>query len=122
MTIAEALTLIQEMKPNQYSNSVMLGWLSELDGQISKSIHRDRASMVMLNAPYTSETPQTTALLVPFPFDQIYLYWLSAKVDNANQEFDRYMNGMQLFNSYYNAYAAYVANGHKSLKSGEITV
>ncbi|HNX63078.1 MAG TPA: hypothetical protein PKN45_10580 [Candidatus Limiplasma sp.] len=122
MTIGKLLAQFQDMNPSQYNQTVLIGWLSEVDGQISNTIHRDRDGMKTIAEPYTIDTSLDTPLLVPFPFDQIYMYWLSAMVDKSNQEFDRYGNEMQLFNSYYNAYAANVANNHVFLKSGEIRV
>ncbi|HNW87266.1 MAG TPA: hypothetical protein PLP25_02960 [Candidatus Limiplasma sp.] len=122
MIIRELLTRFQAAKPNAYSQETLVSWISDLDGQISQSVHQGRAGMPTLSKAYSVDTDLNTVLLVPFPFEQIYLFWLSAMVDNQNEEYDRYANEMQLFNSYKNSYAASVAQSHADLNSGWITV
>ena len=50
-------------------------------------------------AGYTVETDPGTELLAPFPYDEIYTYWLAAKVDWQNLEMDKYANDRTLFNN-----------------------
>ena len=36
-------------------------------------------------------------LLVPAPYDILYMYWLMSKIDLLNQEIDKYNNDRALF-------------------------
>ena len=114
MTIAEALAGIDALKPNQFTEAQKLGWLNELDGMVRIELvqtHEQPAGQPDWE-PYDSDTPQTTELLVPFPYDQIYLYWLAAKIDYFNLEYDKYANDSQLYNNAYQTYSDYYTRTH----------
>lgn len=122
MKLSEALAGIKAIKPSQYSDVMLTAWVSELDGQIYDAIVSHRENPATLSAPYTVETDGNVALLVPYPYDQIYIYWLSAKIDHTNQEYDRYNNSMAMFNAYYNDYAGSYARAHRSTSAGTISI
>lgn len=61
---------------------------------------------------YTMETDPGTELLVKFPYDEIYTWWLASKVDWANQEMDKYNNDRTLFNSAYDTYSDWYTRTH----------
>lgn len=106
MKILKAMEQIKATKPSQYSDEMMLGWISTLDGQVYSELltHYGAPAPVL---PYTMDR-LGEELAVPFPFDDIYLIWMSAKIDQMNCEFERYNNEMLLFNSriqeFYSAY------------------
>lgn len=106
MKIYKALEQIKNLKPSQYSDEQLVGWLSALDGQI----YNDLLKAYGVPAP---ELPYDTKmmgreLLVPAPDDEVYLSYLMAKIDLHNAEYERYNNNMMLFNAqlqaYYSAY------------------
>lgn len=63
-------------------------------------------------AGYTEDTSGETVLLVPEPFDQMYLRWMEAQIDYHNGEYARYNNAIELFNTEFNAYADHYHRGH----------
>ena len=77
MTIREALETVDRLKPNQYGSADKLRWLSDLDG---------------------------TVLLIAWPYDEIYRWYLEMKIDDANGEMTKYNNSAAKYNMYYQAY------------------
>lgn len=53
--------------------------------------------MDILFSGYTEETNPDTVLIVPAPYDALYLYWLEAQIDYYNGEMDRYNNAAGRF-------------------------
>lgn len=130
MRIQEALDRIDMMRPNMMKKEFKVAALSELDGRIWSEIiknHEDGlprpltpAEQIYFLPPeergtetepddqpedfpgYTMETDPGTELLAPFPYDEIYLYWLASKVDFQNLEMDKYNNDRILFNTAWN--------------------
>lgn len=113
MTIMEALHRIDTLKPNSYGQAEKKKWLSTLDGIIKKEIidaHENGDSVVFDG--YTEDTDLTTTLLVPAPYDEIYLFWLEAKINYWNGEYGKYDNSMTMYNEAYSTYAKYYIRTH----------
>lgn len=126
MTIKEAIDKVNALYPNQYEEEIKVDWLSRLDYQIFndvilKHVHRLPPPPVIRAEsretpldtpphhphhhkpefkPYTVEN-MATPLLVPFPYDELYIAYLEMKIDEANHETTQYNNSSILFNSYY---------------------
>ena len=113
MTIMEALNRIDALKPNSYSPQDKTRWLSALDGIIKKEIidTHEGGEGVAFNG-YTDATPLTTELLVPAPYDDIYIRYLEMQIDYTNGEYGKYNNSMSMYNSAYSNYANYYNRTH----------
>lgn len=113
MTIMEAIHRIDSVKPNRYSQQEKVQWLSTLDGIIkSKIIDTHEGGEAVVFEGYTDSTPLTTELLVPFPYDDIYLKWLETWIDYYNGEYARYNNSTEMYNTAYNEFARYYNRTH----------
>lgn len=113
MKIIEAITRLDSLKHNTYTEADKIIWLSRLDGMVKKHIidTHDGAEDVIFTG-YDSETDLQTELLVPAPFDEIYIRWLEAQIDYANGEYDKYNNAILMYQAAYNAYANYYNRNH----------
>lgn len=113
MTILEAITRIDAIKPNTYRQPEKISWLSTVDGIIMREIieTHEGDSTVVFNG-YTENTPLTTELLVPAPYDELYLYYLEAKIDYWNGETKRYNNSTEMFNDSFKSYMRYYNRTH----------
>lgn len=90
MTIEDAVLWIDRIKPNNFENDDMVRWLDEVEGRIQTEI-----LLLDINEcfHYTSwSDDKDKELIVPSPYDRVYTAYLSAMVDNANGEYNRYMN------------------------------
>lgn len=113
MTIMEALYRIDEIKPNSYSQSEKIKWLSSLDGVVKSEIidtHEGGEDVVFTG--YNENSDLSTILLVPAPYDDIYLRWLEMQIDYANGEYGKYNNSMTVYNTAYSAYANHYNRTH----------
>ena len=106
MKLIEAITRTDKLKHNTYNKEEKLAWLSELDGMVKAQIidTHEGGSLVSFSG-YDAATEDDTRLLVPAPYDNLYLHWLEAKIDYYNGEFSRYNNAIEMFNTCYQAYA-----------------
>jgi hypothetical protein len=113
MTIIEAINAVDTLKPNTYTYAEKIRWLSALDGTIKKEIidtHEGGDGVVFEG--YNADTPLETELLVAGPYNEVYIMWLEAQIDYANQEYDKYNNSMMMYNNSYNAFWRYYNRTH----------
>lgn len=121
MTIIEAINGIDALKHNTYTQNNKVEWLSRLDSMVKKFIidTHEGAEEVTFTG-YDDSTDTSTELLVPAPFDEVYLRWMEAQIDYYNGEYDKYNNAIDMFNTAYNGYMNYYNRNHmpkgKSLK------
>lgn len=116
MTIIEAINQIDAIKPNSFEQIEKIKWLSVLDGRVKKEIidtHED-AEGVVFNG-YSEDTPLDTQLLIPAPYDEVYLLWLEARIDHANNEYGKYNNSSVMFNNSYMEFWRYYNRNHLPL-------
>lgn len=113
MTIMEAITRIDAIKPNTYRQPEKISWLSTVDGIIMREIieTHEGDSTVEFNG-YTENTPLTQELLVPDPYSELYLYYLESKIDYWNGETKRFNNSAEMFNKAFSDYAKYYNRTH----------
>ena len=113
MTLMDALHRIDSIKPNSYSQDVKISWLSTIDSIIKTEIMdtHEGADNVVFNG-YNEETALNTNLLVPAPYDEIYLFWLESKIDYWNGEIGKYNNSIAMYNEAYSAFAKHYNRMH----------
>lgn len=106
MTILEAIQGIDALKPNGYTETMKIQWLSVCDGIIKKEIldGYEGAEQIEFNG-YNDETEKTTELLVKPPYDsEIYIAWLESKIDYSDGDYAKYNNSTLRFNDTLNAF------------------
>ena len=105
MKINEAISRIDDLKPNTYSQSDKITWLSHVDATVKSLIidTHEGADDVTFSG-YDDSTDLNTELLVPEPFDELYLRWLEAQIDYYNGEYGKYNNAIVMYNAAYEAY------------------
>lgn len=108
MTIMDVIYRIDELKPNSYSQPEKIKWLSSLDGMIkSEIIDTHEGGEDKAFEGYKEDADLNTVLLVPYPYDDIYLRWLEAQIDYTNGEYGKYNNSIVAFNDAYMNYQRY---------------
>ena len=120
MTIMDAIYRIDELKPNSYQQSEKIKWLSSLDGVIKSEIidtHEGGENVVFEG--YDENTDISTVLLVPAPYDDIYLRWLEAQIDYANGEYGKYNNSLTAYNDVYSLYQKYYNRSYMPKSKGK---
>lgn len=108
MTLKQAVTLVDTLKPNQYSEAQKVAWLSECDAGVWNSIiatHEPDADTPAAFEGYTADNMGAT-LLAPPPHDVMYRYYLEMQIDLYNKELGNYNNTASLYNAAYAEFAA----------------
>lgn len=120
MKIIEAINKVDELKFNTFSQEQKVGWLSRLDHMVKTLIidtHEGGKDIPF--AGYDSDTdPDSTELLIPTPFDEVYLRWMEAQIDYHNGEIDKYNISITMFNTEYEAFASWYHRNHKPASQG----
>ena len=116
MTIIEAINRIDAIKPNGYTQTEKIKWLSTLDGVVkAEIIDTHEGSDGVPFKGYDDMTALTHALLIPHPYDEVYIRWLEAQIDYANSEYGKYNNSITMYNTALLAYEKYYNRTHKPL-------
>lgn len=119
LKIIEAINRIDSLKPNGYSQLEKILWLSQLDAKVKSEIidcHEGWEDVEF--SGYDENTDTETELLIKSPHDDIYLYWLEAKIDYTNGEFSKYNNSISMYNAVISDYTKYYNRTHMPLKAG----
>ena len=117
MTIREAINRLDALIFNTYTNDDKVHWLSLLDTRVKQQIvDTHEGGQHVIFSGYTSETPDTTVLLVPAPYDEVYLRWMEAQIHYHNGEYDKYNAAIILYNTAFDAYAGYYNKYHMPIR------
>lgn len=108
MTALEAIARLDGLKPNGFSFEQKMLWLSALDGTVKREIiDRHEGGEEISFSPYRPEEDGGVTLLVPFPYDEIYLRYMEAQIDYANGEYERFNNSSAMYAAAYGAFERY---------------
>lgn len=119
MTINEAITNTNELLHNTYSAEKKVEWLSKVDGMVKRHIIDTHAGADEVTfTGYADNTALDTVLLVPEPFSEMYLRWMEAQIHYHNGEYSKYNNAILLFNTEFDAYAAFYNQNHMPVSKG----
>lgn len=119
MKIIDAITRLDALKFNTYTQDDKVQWLSRLDSMVKKQIiDTHEAAEALSFSEYTADTPTDTVLLVPAPYDEVYLRWMEAQIDYHNGEYDKYNNAIIMFNTAFEAYQKHYNSAHKPVQRG----
>ena len=115
MTINEAISLVDTLKPNQIPDEIKVRWISILEGKIINEIilTHELADIVDFNG-YTIDD-MDTELLVPDTYSDVYVFYIEAMIDQTNNEGARYASSMNCFNNAWQEYANYYNKNNKPI-------
>ncbi len=112
MTINEAISRIDALKHNDYNQSEKVAWLSALDSIVKKQVIDTHEGEGVVFEGYNEETDLNTELLIPSPYEEVYLRWLEAQIDYYNGEYDKYNNAVLMYNTEFQAFERYYNRTH----------
>lgn len=112
MTVRECIDFVDSVKPNAFAPYTKLVWLGQIEGRIASEIFLMAPAELEQFAYKDGVTDGDKVLLVDPPYDDIYVAYLTAKVDSKNGEFNRMSTAAQSFNRLWNELAAYIGNSY----------
>lgn len=120
MRLIEILNRIDSLKQNQLEDAVKRSWLSDMEEQIVNEVVKthEMPERVLGNElvqryletgerMYDENTDPDTELIAPPPYDDLYFWWLAAKVDLINLDNKQYKNDYQMYNNAYLTFQDY---------------
>lgn len=116
MTIMEAIHKTDDLKYNTFSQDQKVDWLSRLDSMVKTQIidtHEGHENVTFTG--YDGDTDLHTKLLVPAPFDEVYLRWMEAQIDYHNGEIDKYNISITMFNTEFETFEAWYRRNHRPI-------
>ena len=116
MKIKQAIDRADKQTPNGYTLEQKIAWLNTLDHMIYNEIILAHEGYADVTFNGYDETDIETELLAPEPYCQLYVYWLNAKIDEQNDEANRYANDSAQYNALYTEYARWYTRTHMPRK------
>lgn len=115
MNINDAIAQIDRSKPNTVDRADKIAWLDRLDRMAIIEVFgtHEGAEEYEDFAGYGPETDGDTVLLIPAPFDAVYISWMESQIDYRQAEYDRYGNSAAMFSSQYAAFADFWNRTHE---------
>lgn len=110
MTIQAALDMADQLKPNMMGRAAKIIFLNEIEGMIHEELimRHEHTAEEETRPEYDTDTDETTELIIPSPYDMLYVYWIMSKIDLLNQELDKYNNDRALFENGYQQAADWI--------------
>lgn len=118
MKIIEAIGIVNELKPNAYSQDRKVEWLSALDSMVQRLVydkHENSPSCGFVG--YPNDVDPDTDLLVN-GYDQMYVRWLAAQIDLNQGEFAKYNNSIEMFNAEWDKFTGEYNRTHMPITGG----
>ena len=115
MKINEAIAQVDRLRNNMVPNNIKIGWLSRTDSMIFHEIMAGREGVEGQTFKEYTEEDGEKELLVPPPYDELYLYKLEAQIYYEQREIKKYASSMALYNEAMNEYSKKYAREHRAL-------
>ena len=103
MNIKDIIKMFREEKPNKVSDAHVIQWLNECEAEVQEMLGISPDEWV----EYTEADLDDEADTVPIaraPYNRLYLFYLMARLDYANQEFESYGNHQAQYQSMFDDY------------------
>lgn len=95
MLVSDAIKEADRLKPNEFTTEDKLKWLERIERRVREEILRHYKTPAPEVLPFTTED-LSRELLVPAPYDEIYIHWLHAQMDYYERDYNSFnaSNGM----------------------------
>lgn len=119
MKICEAISQINSLKPNTYSDQQKIYWLNQLESMVKRLVidTHEGGDQIAFDG-FNENTSVETQLFMPSPFDMAYIYWLEAQIHYANEDIDMYNSAILMFNATFSEYKADYKRNHDTKGTG----
>lgn len=109
MTIFEAISKADEFRNNRIEAAVKIAMLSELDGRIYAEVIEGTNAF----EGYNESTPMDTELIVPYPYDALYISYLESEICRISGEMSKYAIARSIFAEKYESFKAWYIRSHE---------
>jgi hypothetical protein len=92
MTVSEAIARADGLRVNLLGEEIKAGWIRIVEHGVADMMGKES----QLKGSYSAD--RDTSLLMPPPYDDVYVKYLIAMIDYYNGETGQYANDMELYN------------------------
>lgn len=118
MTLRQAIERLDARLHNTYTNAEKVSWLSAADAIVKIQVldTHEQEEVKMFNGYDGNDLEQE--LIVPAPFDEMYLYWMESQIHYHNDEHDRYNTSIIQYNKFFNDFANWFTRNNMPINKG----
>ena len=107
MQLGQLIVMVDTSKPNHYDKDIKTQWINEIEFKVIDQILNKAIGNNIEYKPYKYDEDSEKELLIPEQFIDVYVNYLSAKIDFLNAEFERYNSNAALFQASFDDFAAW---------------
>lgn len=107
MTINKALARVKALYEPTYSDDILVDWLSEMDQQL---LREEFLRTDLILPPYDAATDGDVTLIVPPPWDRLYILYLTRMIHYHRGEYEEAAIFENEYNDLLAAYMAHILN------------
>jgi len=111
MTINLVIETVDELKPNVYAPERKKGWILDVEGRVNAEI---------VKGTYVAPADDA-ALLVPFPYDGVYLAYIEAQIAKYQLDYNEYSLLSIAFNKLFDDYATFYIRNNEPAQPNSIS-
>lgn len=117
MNIKTIIDQLNALKPNVFNTNLKKQWLAEVDWKVIElhktyELNEEEQDVVDNWGHYSDDTSDSKELLLDVPFTDVYLRYLSAKIDFLQSDIMRYLNENEMFEQEFLKYANHFNRNH----------
>ena len=113
MTIYEAIARVDRMRDNAMPTDEKIRWLEHVDRMVYEELVKGREGEGEVAYPNYDEEDLNRELLVPPPYDMLYVYRLEAEIYYTYGEIKKQANALIRYNELVSGYAAKYVREHR---------
>ena len=117
LTVGQLVQTADLLRENALPQEIKVRWIGELDALIAADV-MGLDVLELEQFRYDPEADLDRQPLVRFPHNCMYHYWLCAKIDAENGEYNRYQNSMQLYNAAFLSFRTWFSRVYQVFGSG----
>lgn len=124
MKLGKIIELVNELKPNAYSEEHLTRWVTDVENYAIEGVFNRIDGRNYEYVQYEYEKDRETELLIPEPYEEVYVHYLCSKIDYWDREMEAYNNSASMYNAAYKNFAAYMRRNYrpKSLPDKKISL
>lgn len=113
MTPNKVMEQVDAKRPNTYTEEDKMKWINDVDGMVQKLVMKTDEI-----EKYKFPEDGDRELLIPFPFDGVYEFYVEAMMDFNNREYSNYNNSLAMFSTQFEEYRKAYIREHMPKSAG----
>lgn len=118
MTVNECLAKVKDKKPNAYSDESLNDRLNDIEAMVQREILLKEPEDII---QYAYPDDKDTELILPRPYDSVYVYYIKMMIEFDQEEYVAYNNTNSMFQAQFSDAQSYYNKQNPNPPSVKIT-